>query len=112
MSAGRPADGIERWLEARTPRPPDALLARVAAALRAGNASTPVADRALIACEAMLQRLLSEDCTTRDTAPDLLAADALVTYAFEADAEVGSDPDAIDARAAAAMQRISRLGAE
>ena len=107
-----PEDAIERWLEARTPRPPDALLARVAGALRAQDASARVADRALAAGETMLRRLLAEDCTTRDTAPDLLAADALVTYAFEADADAGSDPAVVDARAAAAMQRISRLAAE
>ncbi|HEX2716464.1 MAG TPA: hypothetical protein VHM67_02225 [Gemmatimonadaceae bacterium] len=112
MSAVRPEDAIERWLEGRTPRPPDALLARVAVALRAEDRSAPVADRALAASEALLRRLLAEDCTTRDTAPDLLAADALVTYAFEADTDAGTDPAAVDARAAAAMRRISRLAAE
>jgi hypothetical protein len=40
----------------------------------------------------------------RAAALDLLAADALATYAFEAAAD---DPDAIPARARAAMARLS-----
>ena len=56
-------------------------------------------------------KLLAEGCGDREAAPDLLAADALVTYAFEATAEDATlSAKAIDARAASAMRRVATLG--
>ena len=61
----------------------------------------------------LLARLLSEGCGDRAAASQLLAADALVTYAFEAAAEDDSlAATGIDARAAEAMQRVAILGGD
>jgi hypothetical protein len=98
----------EEWLSTRSPRPPDALLRRVRALVApAGSASPPHApDVYLAAAEQLLARLLREGCAARDSALDLLAADALVTYAFEAAAEA---PGEIPRRAEAAMGRIAGI---
>jgi len=50
--------------------------------------------------------MLRVGCLTRDSALDLLAVDALVTYAVEAAAD---DPDRLDARTEAALARIAEL---
>lgn len=61
----------------------------------------------LAAGEAMLVRVLREDCASRDTALDLLTADALVTRAFERAAD---SPASLPGLAEEAMRRIARLG--
>ncbi len=111
MSGPEERDRVGRWLDERVPPAPDALRRRIADALRAEAAEQDLATNALRAGEGLLRRLVDGDCSSRQVAPDLLAADALVTYAFEADAEAGAAPAAIDARAAAAMRRIARLAA-
>jgi hypothetical protein len=97
------------WLARRTPPPPPALRARLQAVL--GDAATTdalgIADTCLAAAERMLVGMLRGECTSRDSALDLLAADALVTYAFEAAAE---SPGTFAGRATAAMQRFAALG--
>lgn len=60
----------------------------------------------LAAGETMLSRVLREDCASRDTALDLLAADALVTRAFERAAD---SPASLVEFADEAMRRIARL---
>ncbi len=60
----------------------------------------------LAAGEAMLARVLREDCASRDTALDLLTADALVTRAFERAAD---SPASLPGFADEAMRRIARL---
>ena len=101
---------VGAWLEARTPAAPAALAARVRQAL--GDRWTEDASRTHAACEAaaeeLLASLLAARETGRETALDLLAADALVTYAFEFAAESASD---LDAGAAAVMERIAAIGA-
>ncbi|MDB4880843.1 MAG: hypothetical protein JWL60_2289 [Gemmatimonadetes bacterium] len=101
---------IADWLSARTPRPPDALRARLDAALGADLArdASEASDRLLAAGEALAAALLRAGSTSRGSALDLLAADALVTYAFEAASESPAD---IAERATAAMARIASLGA-
>ncbi|MDE3054977.1 MAG: hypothetical protein KGL38_00875 [Gemmatimonadota bacterium] len=100
---------IGDWLAGRTPAPPDALARRVrellAADLSRDAAGAHQACEA--AAEALLERLLAGRETGRETALDLLAVDALVTYAFEHAASQGD----LDAEAAGAMQRIAALGA-
>ena len=54
----------------------------------------------------LLARLLSDGCLTRRSAVDLLATDALITYAFEASSD---EPATIEARAARAMARLSAM---
>lgn len=97
------------WLDSRRPVPPAALRARIDAAL-GRNLLTEVDDveeTLLAAGEQLVRALLDENATSRGSALDLLAADALVTYAFEAASE---RPTELSARAATAMARIAALG--
>jgi hypothetical protein len=99
---------LDEWLETRDPPPPTALAERLRVLL-AGRAREDVArtpDVYLDAAEEVLASLLREGCTSRDSALDLLAVDALVTYAFEAAA---ADPASLDERAGRAMARISAV---
>ena len=102
---------LARWLDERRPVPPPALRARIDGAL--GDSLHSDASDALEAClsagERLVESLLRNNATTRDSALDLLAADALVTYAFEAGSE---RPRELGARAHEAMMRIAALGAE
>jgi hypothetical protein len=72
----------------------------------AGVAPAETPESYLAAGEWLLTRLLSGDCTSRDCALDLLAADALVTYAFELAA---NDPAGIGERAQQATARLAAL---
>ncbi|CAN5353584.1 hypothetical protein BH09GEM1_BH09GEM1_05050 [soil metagenome] len=99
---------VSQWLDSRTPRPPRALTDRLDASL-AGLAIASrenTAETLLRASEAIIAELLERDGTTRDSALDLLAADALMTYAMEAAAE---DIRSLDARATGAMSRVSSI---
>jgi hypothetical protein len=100
---------LARWLDARRPIPPAALRARIDAALGPDLHADvdAVADTLLTAAEQLVRSLLDEGATSRGSAIDLLAADALVTYAFEAESE---RPAELSRRAAAAMVRIAALG--
>ena len=101
---------IGEWLATRTPPPPPALATRVRELLagRVSDDASLAADRLLDAAERTVATLLREGRTGRESAGDLLAADALVTYAFEAAA---SDPVGVVDRARLAMSRLARLGA-
>lgn len=84
---------VADWLDSRRPAPPPTLRAhldrRVPPASRgAGEGALP--DHLAAAGRGLLERVLSDPTAGRDLALDLLAADALVTYAFEAQAE--ADP--------------------
>ena len=68
--------------------------------------SDRVPDLFLAASERLVAELLRSECTSRDSALDLLTADALLTYAFEA---AGADIDTIGRRASEAMTRIASL---
>lgn len=101
---------VRDWLAERQPAPPAALLTRIQAVL--GDAAGERADRASDVCLRAAERLVAEllrgDCVSRESALDLLAADALVTYAFEAAVET---PATLAATASAAMERIASLDA-
>ena len=60
----------------------------------------------LVTAQTLLSELLALDCAMRDRALDLLAVDALVTYAFEAASE---HPDSLAQRATTAMSSIAAL---
>lgn len=82
---------LRDWLASRTPSPPPRLAARLAAAVPASASSdsndTP---RSLIAAAAgILRETVDQPSNERNgtAALDLLAADALITYAVEAAAE-------------------------
>ncbi|PYP77336.1 MAG: hypothetical protein DMD35_15470 [Gemmatimonadetes bacterium] len=100
---------LAHWLDARRPLPPTTLRARIDAALGA-DLRADVEDPGevlLSAAERLVRSLLDADATSRGAALDLLAADALVTYAFEAASE---RPAELSRRAASAMARIATLG--
>jgi hypothetical protein len=91
--------------------PPPALARRMRDALEsyqraAGAAPAETPESYLGAGERLLTQLLSGDCTSRNCALDLLAADALVTYAFELAA---NDPSRIGERAQQAIARLAAL---
>jgi hypothetical protein len=103
------------WVAAQQPPPPDALAARVREALGAAGrpSGDDPADRAtacLGAAEALLGRLVAAGATgtrSREAALDLLAADALVTYAFEAASDA---PATLPALARDAILCLARVG--
>lgn len=100
---------LASWLDARDPAAPSVLAGRITAALGSvSGARHDAAPRLLAAAEVLLARLLRDGCATRDAAHDLLTADALVTYAFEAASE--TDPASLGESAASAMRRIAALG--
>ncbi len=100
---------LGEWLDSRVPPPPAAL----ADALRAElghERDLPLADAPaalLKAGERVLGRVLQVEPQTPAIAPDLLLADALVTYAFEAVAESASGAEQF---AREAMAHIGSLG--
>lgn len=106
----RAAATVGEWLRTVQPPSPPALARRMAELVGddAGLGVDQVAQVLLGAGERGLAELLVAHATTRDSALDLLAVDALVTYAFQASAD---DPEQLDERAFAAMMRIGALAA-
>jgi hypothetical protein len=90
------------WLAARQPAPPAGIAAHIATAA-AGHAGD-LPERLTRAGVALLRRVTAAPAGGRELALDLLAADAFVTYAFEAQAE--ADVDQLIALA----DRLSRTG--
>ncbi|HEY0972120.1 MAG TPA: hypothetical protein VGE02_14225, partial [Gemmatimonadales bacterium] len=86
------------------------LSARVDAALAAtggaGDAPSPTPGAHLAAGEALLGAVLRGEGRDRATALDLLAADALVTRAFELAA---AEPESLEDLARGSMRRIAAL---
>ncbi|MEO5510731.1 MAG: hypothetical protein ABIS27_08870 [Longimicrobiales bacterium] len=85
-----PAELME-WLDSRTPQPPAALREKLVELLAAHCSTTEGAIASTLG-EAAITALAKaiEKCDDRSSAMDLLAADALLTYAMEAAAEQGS----------------------
>lgn len=98
---------LREWLDARVPARPPALSQRIAE-LAAPFDTQPggLADQCLAASVAGLRRLLDAPQASRAGALDLLAVDALVTYAFEAASE---EPERIPALATQALHQLSAL---
>ncbi len=84
---------IGEWLATRQPPAPHNLLTRMSAEIsKLGMAEADVTPRALADAGASILRSLDESgCSDRAKALDLLAADALFTYAFEAAADSKAD---------------------
>ena len=78
------------WLAARRPVPPDALRAGIEAVVRDAELSPldPVPDQLALLGRQMLGRVAGRPGGGRELAVELLAADAFITYAFEAQAEL------------------------
>jgi hypothetical protein len=93
---------VVAWLDARRPAPPAALRAGLDAAVTDSEERLPehLADLG----RALLRRVASQPRGGRELALDLLAADAFVTYAFEAQAEADV------AGLAALAERVARAG--
>jgi hypothetical protein len=95
---------LDRWLAARRPPPPPSLRRALESALARRRPETApaqaapdpagrtVAERLAGAGLAALGHVAARP-STRDTAIDLLAADALITYACEAAVEAEADGD-------------------
>ncbi len=73
------------WLATRRPAPPPALAARLGAVVT--DAVLPLPDHLAQLGREVLAGVTARPDAGRELALDLLAADALVTYAFEAQAE-------------------------
>jgi hypothetical protein len=98
-----------QWLDAREPAPPEPLRADLRTVLSDGAADGDIGEVMLTRGTALLERIVRGNASSRECARDLLAADALVTYSFEAAGEAPSD---LAERAREALHRISALGAE
>jgi len=73
------------WLQARRPAPPPALSSHLEAAVR--DLPLPLPDHLAALGAGLLDRVTAHAEGGRALALDLLAADAFVTYGFEAQAE-------------------------
>ena len=95
---------LAHWLDERRPTPPPTLRAHLDAAvasLEPADAALP--DQLASLGRRLLERVASAPGQPRAHALDLLAADALVTYAFEAQSEA-------DVSALAALgERVARM---
>lgn len=102
---------MQAWLAARADSVPDALRGRMHDSLLneadTADDDADYADHLVAAAERVLEGVLSSGEMTRAQALDVLAADALATYAFEASAENGD----LAACADRAFARIAALGA-
>ena len=97
------------WVENATPAPPPALRARVLDVIARHPEWTmlPAAEALTRAGEVLLRATLEQRIESpRDVALDLLAADACVTWAFEAATDA---PATIPAQALAAMRGIQEV---
>jgi hypothetical protein len=97
---------LREWLRGRHQAAPDRLSARVEQALgvRCERDATEAAPLCVDAAEELLRDLLARGSAGRESALDLLAVDALVTYAFEA---AGEEPTSLATRALDAMRRLA-----
>lgn len=97
--------GVRTWLSGRVPPPPPALAQRLHEIVSDKRLAQPsdLAPWLVVSAE----RLLRDLGDSREAATDLLAADALLTYAMEAAAEFNED---LDALAAAATLQIASVG--
>lgn len=74
------------WLEARRPAPPDALRACLPATIT--DTDMPLPEHLADLGRRALARVVTRPEGGRELALDLLTADAFITYAFEAQAEL------------------------
>ena len=96
------------WLARREPSPPRELRERLEALVAGAPEEGDPAATLVAAAEGVLARLARDASDDRATALDLLAVDALVTYAFE---YAAASPDEIPRLSARAMSRLSAVAA-
>jgi hypothetical protein len=102
-----PRDAID-WIAQARPEAPEALVQRVREVLASDprGGTLDVAGALLEAANALLDAVLRDGGAGRERALDLLAADACVTWAFEAAAD---DPATLGERARLTMQRLEQV---
>jgi hypothetical protein len=73
------------WLSRRTPPAPEELAKAIRDVLKSRSITSenPSPTELLETAKSLLEKVLDTECATRDSALDLLTADALVTYALE-----------------------------
>jgi hypothetical protein len=100
---------VREWLANRRPAPPSVLASRVAEALseRLNDDASGMFDYAIDAAMSLLAEVVVRPTARRECALDLLTADALTTYAFEAAA---AEPEQLVGRADDAMRRLVLIG--
>jgi hypothetical protein len=80
------------WLSRRAASVPEELASAIRAALKtkidSGEDPTPI--ELLEAAQTLLEKVLANECAERESALDLLTADALVTFALEIATEKAS----------------------
>ena len=103
------AGGHAAWVATRLPPAPEALARCVADTLAAHAEweALPLAEALVEAAGALCDDVLHGDPSSREGALKLLAADACVTYAFEAAADA---PETLVARAKGAERQLARYG--
>lgn len=97
------------WIAQAQPEAPERLVARVREVLELNPKAKQlgVAEALLDAADALLELVLREgEEPARARAPDLLAADACVTWAFEVAAD---DPNTLVERARTMMHRLEQV---
>ena len=97
------------WMAGVPAEVPERLVARVREVLDAHSSwgGLPAAESLVFVADELLRTVLADgegDGAPRDRALDLLAADACVTWAFEAAAD---QPGALGAHASATMERLA-----
>ena len=97
---------LSDWLDSRSPRPPAALSERLAQIVGDTVCGENDLSATLINEAGKILAIIGDD---RSAATDLLAADALITYAMESAAETGDDLESV---AAAAASRIAAVKVE
>ncbi len=99
------------WLATREPEAPSALTACVRQVLESHPEWERLSrvDAFIEASEVLLRRVLEGGAVARASALDLLAADACVTWAFEAAAD---DPGMVSGRAERATKGIAVIASE
>jgi hypothetical protein len=95
---------VRAWLSSRRPEPPDALRDRIDAIVSAAPDSLFTDASMASIMGALGIRTLHCRLAAPDSAMDLLAADAFVTYAFEAASEEGADVTGLAERLLANVQ--------
>ena len=99
------------WLSARSSTVPPSLRARVLALLGDGVAA-PAAEAETVFIDAAaraLAEILEGRRFARDAAPDLLAVDALMTYAYEHAGDRGASAQELERIAGIGASRIGQL---
>ncbi len=106
MTSELSASTVGNWMESLHPKPPHALEQRMREALdiHKERPFNELPQSCLDAAQSVLARLLASGSTSRDSALDLLTADALVTCAFAVPSDT---PELVLSQADSAMKTIA-----